>query len=89
MEKILDRLSFDDFQMKFQDYRQTGACQCLDEQETAAYKKLTEALGDQKKPLDEWVNAICEQYCMERAEAFRKGFALAVRLFLEAAEEQI
>lgn len=89
MEKILDRLSFNDFQMEFRDYRKTGECRRLDEQERAAYKKLAAALGDQKKPLDEWVSSICEQYCMERAEAFRKGFALAVRLFLEAAEEQI
>jgi len=89
MEKILDRLSFDDFQMEFQDYRQTGAFQLLDKQEREAYQKLTEALSDRKDSLDKWVSAICEQYCMERAEAFRKGFALAVRLFLEAAEEQI
>lgn len=89
MEKILDRLSFDNFQMEFQDYRKTGACQLLDEQEMAAYKKLTAAVGDQKDSLDEWVSAICEQGDMERAEAFRKGFALAVQLFLEAAQEQI
>ncbi len=89
MEKILDRLSFDDFQMEFQDYRKTGEQRLLHKKELEAFHKLEELLGDKKALLDEWLSPICGQDCMERAEAFRKGFALAVRLFLEAMDEQL